>query len=59
MKITDKMPNALYFYEGLTQEEIGSIVVQKYVDSETGIVGTISEVEEFKNKIHTPMGMTF
>ncbi len=53
------MPNALYFYEGLTQEEIGSIVVQKYVDSETGIVGTISEVEEFKNKIHTPMGMTF
>ena len=59
MRITDKMPNALYFYEGLTQEEIDSIVVQKYVDNETGIVGTISEVEEFKNRIHNPIGMTF
>jgi len=59
MKITDKMPNALYFYEGLSEEEIASIVVQKYFDTETGILGTISELPEFVDKQYVSIGMTF
>jgi len=59
MKITDKMPNALYFYEGLTEKEIASIAAQKYFDTETGILGTISELPEFVDKQYVSIGMSF
>jgi hypothetical protein len=59
LKLSDKLPNCAYFYQGLTQEEIDSIVVQKYIDVETGIVGTVSEVPEFSKNQYVSIGMSF
>lgn len=57
--VSDRLPNCSYFYQGLTQEEIDSIIAQKYIDVETGILGTISEVPEFANKQYISIGMSF
>jgi len=59
LKLSDKLPNCSHFYQGLTQEEIDSIIVQKYIDVETGIVGTISEVPEFSKHEYVSIGMSF
>lgn len=59
VRINDKMPNCTHFYQGLTQDEIDGITVQKYFDPETGIVGTIVELPEFSKKEYVSIGMTF
>jgi hypothetical protein len=59
LKLADKMPNCTHFYQGLSQEEIDSIVIQKYYDVETGVVGTIAEVPEFSKNQYVEIGMTF
>jgi hypothetical protein len=59
LTLADKMPNCTHFYKGLTQEEIDSVVVQKYFDSETDVLGTIAEVPKFSKNQYVEIGMTF
>jgi hypothetical protein len=61
----EKMPNATYFYEGVTQEEIDQIKVSKYeieddTDATLFVVGSIFEIEFLNNKKLLPtFGMKF
>lgn len=57
--LSEKLPNCTYFYQNLTQEEIDSIVIQKYYDPETGTIGTIAEVPELAKKQYISIGMNF
>lgn len=57
--VSDRLPNCSHFYQGLTQEEIDSVVVQKYLDFETGVLGTIAELPEFADKQYVSIGMSF
>lgn len=57
--LSEKLPNCTYFYQNLTQEEIDSIVIQKYYDPETGTIGTIAEVPELAKKQYVSIGMNF
>jgi hypothetical protein len=61
----EKMPNATYLYEGVTQEELDKIAISKYeIEDDSGeglhIVGAAFEIPELSQKKMTySVGMKF
>lgn len=63
--VVEKMPNATYFYEGVTQKELDKITVSKYEleddsNPELYVVGSMFEIDSIKDKKMIPtFGMKF
>lgn len=61
----EKLPNATYLYEGVTQEELDQITISKYeIQDDSGeglhIVGTLFEIPELAQKLmRQSVGMQF